>query len=24
VVLLHTGGMMGLFGLAQRYPKDFQ
>eukprot|EP00959_Pyramimonas_sp_CCMP1952_P232532 4859589-Pyramimonas_sp.AAC.1 len=23
VVLLHTGGTMGLFGLAQRYPGQF-
>ena len=23
VVMLHTGGTMGLFGLAQRYPIDF-
>ena len=24
VVMLHTGGTMGLFGLAQRYPSEFQ
>eukprot|EP00249_Psilotum_nudum_P002752 c15883_g1_i1 orf=324-1511(+) len=23
VVILHTGGTMGLFGIAQRYPEDF-
>lgn len=23
VVMLHTGGSLGLFGLAQRYPKEF-
>jgi len=23
VVMLHSGGMMGLFGLAQRFPEQF-
>ena len=23
VVMLHTGGTMGIFGLAQRYPSEF-